>query len=90
MEPVVQEPLGHIKCGDPGRSVLKTVEDKLMLAQALDRQLVAVLQAFLYVVGRQHGIRSHITDILLSKHKDIGVRLEQDTEIAHKSGDSPA
>ena len=68
MEPVVQEPLGHIKCGDPGRSVLKTVEDKLMLAQALDRQLVAVLQAFLYVVGRQHGIRAHITHILLSKH----------------------
>ena len=90
MEPVVQEPLGHIKRGDPGRSVSKTVEDKLMLAQTLDRQLVAVLQAFLYVVGRQHGVRAYITDILLSQHKDIGVRLEQDTGIAHESGDPPA
>ena len=61
-----------------------------MFTETFYRKLVAVFQAFLYIVRGQHGIRADILHILFSQHQDIGVCFQQDPEISHKAGNPPA
>jgi hypothetical protein len=61
-----------------------------MLTYRLNRELKAVLQRFLDIVGTENSKRAYHLEILLSKHKDIGICPEKDTEVTHEPGDTSA
>ena len=90
MESIVEKSLGDVQGCDTCRLVQKSVKHKLMLAYRLDRQLVAVLERLLDVVGAEDCKRSDHPDILPAEHKDICVRTKQHSEITHEAGNLAA
>ena len=89
---VVQQALGHVEGRRAGHVVVgavvdEAVEDELMLADALDRELVAVLEAFLDVVGAENGELAHLAEMLATNRQYIRVSAQDDAEIAMKTGD---
>ena len=87
MVAIVEETLSDIHRRDARRLVFQSVEDKLMLAETLDRQLVDILQTLLDLVGVESGERSHHAYVLPSESEDIGIGTQRDEEIAEESTD---
>ena len=59
-----------------------------MLAYSFNRQFVAILEAFLDVVGREGCKFTCIQNVLLAQGQDVGVGPEDDSEIAHERAHS--
>ena len=86
METIVQQSLGHVQRGYAGALVGQAVEHELMLAVSLDGKFVQVLQAFLDIIGVQHGHRAHFLDLVAAEAQNIGVCLHHDAEVAEECG----
>ena len=104
METVVKQPFSHIQSRCSGNRlyrstvfcnrcracpvVYKAVKYEFMLAYSFNRQLVAILEAFLDVVGREGCKFTCIQYMLLAQGQDVGVGPEDDSEIAHERAHS--
>ena len=63
---VVEQSLGHIHSGYTRTLILQAVEHELMTAQAIDRELVDILQTLLDIVGVEHCQRTDFLNMLTS------------------------
>ena len=91
VEAVVQEALGYIQGGGTvdvvvGAVIDEAVKDELMLAYALDGELVSILQALLDIVCAKYRILTYFLDVFLANGKDIGIGAEDDSEVAVETG----
>ena len=84
MVAIVEQAFCHIHCGNFGRLVLQAVEHKFVLANAVDRQFVHVLEHCLDVVGIECSQRAHHLDVVGTKGEDIGIGAKQHCEIAQE------
>ena len=57
-----------------------------MLAHCRDRQIIAILERLLDIVGSENCKRTYHLDILLAQHKDICICSQKHSEVAHKAG----
>ena len=85
METIVEESLGDVQSCHTCRLIAKAVENELMLAQRVDRKIVAVLERLLDVVCTKHSQRAYHADVLLAEHQYICICPEQHTEVAHEA-----
>ena len=88
---IVEQALCHIQSGDVRRVVVvatvflaQAVEDKLVLAQHIDGQLVVFLQVLLDVVGVQHRQLACHGDVLLAQRKQVGIGTDDNAEVAQE------
>ena len=95
METEVEQALGHVEGGDVCRVAVlaaifgtQAVEDKLVLAQAVDRQFVVVFEALLNIVGAQNGQTAHLSDVLAAQREEVGVGADDDAEVAQPRRDA--
>ena len=93
VEAEIEQALRYIEGSSTGlacrRAVVdKAVEDEFVFTDGRDRELIGVLQAFLDIVGAEgRELAGHLY-ILLSEHKDVGIRAQNHSEIAHKGRDA--
>ena len=90
---VVQQPLGHIECGDMAGVVVvatilgaESVEDKFVFAQSLDGQVVVLLEAFLDIIGIEHRELAGHGDVLPAHAEQVAIGADNDAEVAEESG----
>ncbi len=70
---IVQQTLGHIHRGHTSRLIFQTIEDKLMTAQFVDRQLIDILQRLLDIIGIQRSQWTNHLNILTTQRTDISI-----------------
>ena len=91
VEAVVQKPFRDVERRGaflpfPGPVVDEAVEDELVLAYGRYRELVAVLEGLLDIIGCQACELARQFDILPSEHQDVCVCAQDHAEIAVESG----
>ena len=58
-----------------------------MLAHAVERQLIVVLERLFHIVGIEHSERAHVLDLILAQGEDIGVGTHDHAKVAQESAD---
>ena len=79
---VIEQTLGHIHRRHSCRLILQTIKDEFMTAEAIDRQLIDILQRLLDVVGIERSQRSYLLDMLATQREDIGIGTHHHPEVA--------
>ena len=88
MVAVVEQTLSHVESGNASALVLQAVEHKFVLANALDRQFVAVFQRFLDVVGIESCQRTYPLQVVTAEGHDVGERTHHHAEVAEEATDA--
>ena len=85
VEAIIKKSLGYIQSSYPCRLVCKTIKDKFVFADSRNRKFIYILQGFLDIIGDLDSLRAFFSDILLTKHQDICICSQENTEVTHET-----
>ena len=87
METIVEQSLGDIEGGYTSALILQAIENELVFANTGERQLKAILERLLHVVGVERGERTYILHVLMSESQDVGVSTHHHRKMAEEPAD---